>query len=50
MYVCMHACRHLFESHHDENRLHPQNWIVRKGPGVLGPTKSRLGSNLAVRP
>ena len=31
----------------DESRLHPENWIDRKGADLLGPTKSRL-SNLAV--
>ena len=30
----------LFESLRDENRLHPENWIDRKGEGLLGPTKA----------
>jgi hypothetical protein len=38
----------LFESLREENRPHPENWIERKEVGLLGPMKSRLGSNLAV--
>ena len=48
-YVCIYIyilC--IFESLRDENRLHPENRTERKEAGLLGPTKSRLGSNLAV--
>ena len=38
----------VFESLRDENRPHAENRTERKEAGVLGPTKSRLGSNLAV--
>ena len=38
----------IFESLRDENRLHPENRTERKEAGLLGPTKSRLESNLAV--
>ena len=38
----------LFESLRDENRPHPGNRTERKEAGLLGPTKSRLPSNLAV--
>ena len=33
----------LFESLGDENRPHPENWIDKKGPGLLGPTKADWG-------
>jgi hypothetical protein len=39
---------HLFESLRDENRPHPKNRTERKEAGLLGPTKSRLGSNSAI--
>ena len=38
----------LFELLREENRPHPENGTERKEAGLLGPTKSRLGSNLAV--
>ena len=38
----------LFESPREENRPHPGNRTERKEAGLLGPTKSGLGSNLAV--
>ena len=38
----------VFESLRDENRPHPENRTEDKEAGLLGPTKSRLGSNLAV--
>ena len=38
----------IFELLRGENRPHPENRTERKEAGLLGPTKSRLGSNLAV--
>ena len=45
--VYVHNIIRLFKSLHDESRPHPENWIERKGAGVLA-NQSRLGSNLAV--
>ena len=38
----------IFELLRGENRPHPENRTERKEAGLLGQTKSRLGSNLAV--
>ena len=39
---------YLFESLGEESRPHPGNRTERKEAGLVGPTKSRLVSNLAL--
>ena len=39
---------HIYISLRDENRPHPGNLTERREAGLLGPTKSWLGSNAAV--
>ena len=37
----------VFELFRNQNRPHQENWIEKKGAGVLGPTKAELGFTCA---